>query len=58
MKEYIYCPKCSRLYNVSALRDRTKVFICADCVGRESVKMSGGRYVPIYNRAGFARVRA
>lgn len=58
MNEYAYCPKCSRKYNVSALRDKTKVFICADCVGKDGVKMNGGKYAPIYDRRGMAWVRA
>lgn len=58
MNEYAYCPKCSRKYNVSRLRDRTKIFICMDCVGKDGAKMNGGKYIPVYNRAGFATVRA
>lgn len=57
MKEYEYCPKCSRRYNVSALRDKSKVFICADCIGRDRAKMLGVKYIPVYDRAGLARVR-
>lgn len=57
MNEYAYCPKCSRKYNVSALRDKTKVFICADCVGRDKAKMLSVKYIPVYDRWGRARVR-
>ena len=57
MKEYLYCPKCSRLYNVSVLRDKSKVFVCEDCVRWDTHKMLGVKYIPVYNRAGFARVR-
>lgn len=58
MNEYEYCPKCSRLYNVSRLRDRTKVFVCADCVNRDREKMLGVKILPIYSPEGLARVRA
>lgn len=56
MKEYLYCPKCRQKYNVSALRDKSKVFICEDCVRRDAVKMSGKRERRIYDRHGYATV--
>ena len=55
-KECAYCPKCGEKYSVSAMRDKSKVFICADCVGRDREKMMRQRYRPIYNRGGFATV--
>lgn len=57
MNEYLYCPKCSRRYNVSVLRDKTKVFICADCVGRDKAKMLNVKYTPVYDWRGCATVR-
>lgn len=56
MKEYAYCPKCNAKYSVSKLRDKSKAFICADCVGRDREKMTHKRYRPIYNGGGFATV--
>lgn len=57
MKEYAYCPKCGLEYNVSRLRDRSKVFVCADCAGRDRAKMLGRKWHPIYDSRGFATVR-
>lgn len=56
MNEYLYCPKCSEKYNVSALRDKSKVFVCEDCVRRDAAKMSRRKMKPIYDRRGFATV--
>lgn len=56
MSEYLYCPKCSQPYNVSALRDKSKVFICEDCVRRDAAKISRRKKKPIYDRRGFATV--
>lgn len=56
MSEYAYCPKCSEKYNVSALRDKSKVFVCEDCVRRDAAKMGRTRRKPIYDRRGFATV--
>lgn len=58
MNEYAYCPKCSEKYNVSALRDKSKVFICEDCVRRDAAKMSRRKYKPVYDRRGYATVRS
>lgn len=48
--EYEYCPKCSTKYNVSALRDKSKVFICEDCVRRDAAKISRRKPKSIYDR--------
>ena len=56
MNEYAYCPKCSEKYNVSALRDKSKVCICEDCVRRDAAKMNRRKYKAIYDRRGFATV--
>lgn len=55
--EYEYCHKCSMKYNVSALRDKSKVFIYEDCVRRDAAKFRRRKAKPIYNRAGLATVR-
>lgn len=54
MKEM--CPKCRTWYSVSCQRDRTKVFICADCSGRQLEMINKKKYTPIYDRRGYARV--
>lgn len=54
MKEM--CPKCRTWYSVSCQRDRTKVFICADCSGRQLEMINKKKYIPIYDRRGYARV--
>lgn len=56
MKEM--CPKCHLWYSTSAQRDRTKVFICADCCGRELQRMTKRKYIPVYDRRNMACVRA
>lgn len=57
MSEYLYCPKCGEKYNVSALRDKSKVFICEDCVRRDAAKMHRRKCKPVYDRRGYATVR-
>ena len=56
--EYEYCPKCSTKYNVSALRDKSKVFICEDCVRRDAAEISRRKPKSIYDRRGLATVRS
>ena len=56
MSEYLYCHRCNRKYNVSALRDKTRVFVCEDCTRREAAKIGRKKYKPIYDRKGMARV--
>ena len=52
---YETCPKCGVRYNVSALRDRSKVFICQDCENRERAKMNGKKARTIYDKLGVAK---
>lgn len=56
MSEYARCPVCREKYNVSALRDKSKVFICEDCVRRDAAKIGRRKYKAIYDRRGFATV--
>lgn len=54
--KYERCHKCGVRYNVSALRDNNKVFICQDCENRERAKMNGKKARAIYDKLGYARV--
>ena len=54
--EYTICPICARKYSVSAMRDKTKVFICEDCVRRDRAKMTHKKSKTIYDRRGYATV--
>lgn len=55
--EYETCPVCSTKYNVSLLRDKSRVFICEDCTRRDSAKIKRRPVRLIYDRRGFATVR-
>lgn len=52
---YKTCPKCGKNYNVSCLRDESKVFVCQDCEIRERAKMRGKKARTIYDRLGLAK---
>lgn len=54
--EYENCARCGIKFNVSALRDKSRVFICEDCVRRQNAKKSGKKPQPVYDRRGFASV--
>ena len=41
MKEYEVCYMCGTRYNVSLLRDKSKVFICQDCVNKRAGLLYG-----------------
>lgn len=56
MKEM--CPKCREWYSTSTQRDKSKVFVCADCAGLQLQRMTKKKYTPIYDRRGFACVYA
>lgn len=57
MNDYLFCPRCNQKYNVSKLRDKSKVFVCADCILRDTAKIGcKKKYKPIYDRKGMAHV--
>lgn len=56
MNDYLFCPRCNQKYSVSKLRDKSKVFVCADCVMRDTAKISHKKHKPIYDRRGYATV--
>ena len=54
--KYETCPKCGVIYNVSRLRDTSKVFVCQDCESRERAKIRGNKPRLIYDKLGYASV--
>lgn len=53
--KYKTCPVCNIPYNVSRLRDESKVFICQDCEIRDKAKIRGKKARTIYNKLGLAK---
>lgn len=56
MKEYEVCYMCATRYSVSLLRDKSKVFICQDCVSKRAALLYGKKQKQVYDRRGYATV--